>query len=288
MDNIKVITDKDSLSLQNIEEFKAMLHRCEYAYTDDLNEYIDFANGKCLIASFDYQNQMNGFATLEDEFDQLYISLVFVDSLFRHKGIASALLDKVKEYAKDRGFEKIYLIVNRKNNNAYNLYQKKDYISMKSNDNYLSCFMYKYVDDNLQTIGQFISECCEFDEQGFLTSVNKTKSLDFALKNGIDINSILKSKHLYSCMKILSILRKEDLTESVIYYFDHIATNTDYEDFCSKKLGELFPGLSNCNREDFKNAHIPLGAFYCYEQDKELGKIDFDKQSIESFFENKI
>ena len=95
-----------------------MLHRCEYAYTDDLNEYIDFANGKCLIASFDYQNQMNGFATLEDEFDQLYISLVFVDSLFRHKGIASALLDKVKEYAKDRGFEKIYLIVNRKNNNV--------------------------------------------------------------------------------------------------------------------------------------------------------------------------
>lgn len=288
MSNIKVITDKDQLSQQNITEFKALLYQCEYAYTDDVGEYIDFNNGKLLIASFDNQNHMNGFASIEDECDELYVSLVFVDRNSRHRGVGSALLDSVQNYAKASGYEKIYLIVNRKNENAKNLYTKKDYICVKSNDNYVSFFMYKYADDFLQAMGQFIDRCCEFDNHGFLIDINKAKSITFAKENRFNLNKLLKSKEFYSCKKILSKIDKDKLNENTIYYFNHIAHDRDYEDFYYSKLCENFPNLSSCNKEDFKNAHIPLGAFYCYQCEDKINKMDFDKQSIESFFENKI
>jgi ribosomal protein S18 acetylase RimI-like enzyme len=61
-----------------------------------------------------------------------YLDTVSVDPNFQGRGIGSALIQYVEEYAKNKGYPRISLVVENENVAANRLYGRLGYIEMKT------------------------------------------------------------------------------------------------------------------------------------------------------------
>lgn len=266
----KILTNVEYMSEEDRRCFRNLLEDCEYAYIFDENEYIDFSDGKVVIGAYDNFGNMIGFTSLEDECDQLYISLVFVDAAYRKKGVGSLLLDKVQQYATKNGYGNYYLVVDAKNLDARNLYLKKNFICTKSNDNCVSYFMYKYSNDFIQSLGYFLKETFEIDNADNSLKFNIDKAKLLKIGDEIQVNDILSSHEFLICQKILSKIKFDDLNENVLSYFKFVGTNRDYENYCKNKLTDILPQLNQFSHEELNLAFLPLSAFYHYLNEEKM------------------
>ncbi|SIS10551.1 Ribosomal protein S18 acetylase RimI [Peribacillus simplex] len=68
----------------------------------------------------------------EAEMRDFYLDTVSVDPNFQGKGIGSALIQYVEEYAKHKGYPRISLVVENENEAANRLYSRLGYMEMKT------------------------------------------------------------------------------------------------------------------------------------------------------------
>ncbi|MGE7877852.1 GNAT family N-acetyltransferase [Peribacillus muralis] len=68
----------------------------------------------------------------EAEVDDLYLDTISVDPNYQGKGIGSALIQYVEEYAKQKGYPRVSLVVENENEGASRLYNKLGYKELKT------------------------------------------------------------------------------------------------------------------------------------------------------------
>jgi ribosomal protein S18 acetylase RimI-like enzyme len=77
-----------------------------------------------LIAN--YQGQRAGLLTYLIE--GIACEIVSLDSVIKRKGIASALIERIKSIAQESGCERVWLVTTNDNLSALRFYQKRDFI----------------------------------------------------------------------------------------------------------------------------------------------------------------
>ena len=78
------------------------------------------------------------FAVVSISFEEAYLHLVAVDSAYRGRGIAKALLSQCEDMAAKRGAEKIILDVRTSNSAAVGLYENMGYQKLCIRKNFYS------------------------------------------------------------------------------------------------------------------------------------------------------
>lgn len=89
--------------------------------------FIVFKDGEVagLICSYFYQ----------PETKKGFITLVHTKHEYRGQHLSLPLLDTVKQYAKERGFERIGLFVSKQQTSAYNLYSRHGFVTIEEEEN---------------------------------------------------------------------------------------------------------------------------------------------------------
>ena len=90
---------------------------------DILKEELNCANSSLFIAK-NNNNEIVGFAGIKVILDEADIMNIVVKKVYRHKGIASLLLNHLINYSKILNLKSITLEVNEKNIHAISLYRK--------------------------------------------------------------------------------------------------------------------------------------------------------------------
>lgn len=89
--------------------------------------FIVFKNGEVagLICTYFYQ----------PETKKGFITLVHTKHKYRGQHLSLPLLQSVKQYAKERGFERIGLFVSKQQTSAYNLYSRYGFVTVTEEEN---------------------------------------------------------------------------------------------------------------------------------------------------------
>lgn len=64
-----------------------------------------------------------------------FITLVHTKHEYRGRHLSLPLLDSVKQYAKERGFDRIGLFVSKQQTSAYNLYSRHGFVTISEEEN---------------------------------------------------------------------------------------------------------------------------------------------------------
>lgn len=89
-----------------------------------------------LDPDFDNLYDQSKFQTIPLNYDNcLFMHTLEVDEKHRKQGYGSQLLDLAHQFAKDNGYNFLSFISNNDNEIANNIYQKRGYKSLNSNDN---------------------------------------------------------------------------------------------------------------------------------------------------------
>jgi len=70
-----------------------------------------------------YHGEYAGFIGIVPEQEKLFLSNLYIDADFRHRGIAREAMNFLSEYGKQRNLNKIYLTVNRNNTDSIAAYR---------------------------------------------------------------------------------------------------------------------------------------------------------------------
>jgi Acetyltransferases len=128
---LKEIHSKEIFILQNknIEDFGQNIWRAE-ELTKSIKQKV--LEGYIFI----HDQKINGFCFFKKIDDFIEIYSIFVDPLFRQKGIAKKFIDKCKEYCNENNLKKIILDVNETNDNAIEFYKKNNFLFCGKRKNY--------------------------------------------------------------------------------------------------------------------------------------------------------
>lgn len=91
---------------------------------------------KNIILKEEGNGELVGFLIAADFVDSYNLLLIAVKEEQRGKGIASKLIEKLEELAKEKGIEKIWLEVRESNFKAIGLYQKNNYKNIYTRKKY--------------------------------------------------------------------------------------------------------------------------------------------------------
>lgn len=132
--------------MENVEIFEMTLNDFEQIESQLISDFDDFWTPTVLKAEIMGENkqyivakqegEIVGFAGVLQIFPEVELMNIVVKKIKRGKGIASKLLARIIENAKNNQFEKIFLEVNEKNKIARNLYEKADFLPIGKRENY--------------------------------------------------------------------------------------------------------------------------------------------------------
>lgn len=98
-----------------------------YHQKDELkNEFVN--NPYTEIYVYEESNEILGIIHINNIYDRFEINNIFVLSEYRHRGIASALMEKVITIGKEQKIKNITLEVRKDNFSAINLYKKYGFL----------------------------------------------------------------------------------------------------------------------------------------------------------------
>jgi len=92
-------------------------------------------NGNIFLAA-EQRNEIVAFLLAEDLIDSFNLLLIATKNEFKNKNIATKLMQKLEEIAKNKKIEKIWLEVRENNIPAINLYKKNDFKNIYLRRNY--------------------------------------------------------------------------------------------------------------------------------------------------------
>lgn len=92
-------------------------------------------NGNIFLAA-EQGNEIVAFLLAEDLIDSFNLLLIATKNEFKNKNIATKLMQKLEEIAKNKKIEKIWLEVRENNIPAINLYKKNDFKNIYLRRNY--------------------------------------------------------------------------------------------------------------------------------------------------------
>ncbi len=76
--------------------------------------------------------QNTGYFGIADREEYLFLSKLYIKKDYRHKGVGTLAFNKIKEIAKEHGYSKIKLTVNKYNTNTINAYNKYGFKTVAS------------------------------------------------------------------------------------------------------------------------------------------------------------
>ena len=77
-------------------------------------------------------NKKAGYIGLSKKQNYLFLSKLYVKKDYRHKGIGTKAFEFIKDFAKENGYEKIQLTVNKYNKNTIDAYNKWNFKTIDS------------------------------------------------------------------------------------------------------------------------------------------------------------
>lgn len=125
VDNIKNIEIEQNISILSKESIK-----------NELNSTTSFY----YVCKF--ENEIIGYVNFSIVLDTMELNSIVVKKDFKQKGIATYMLDKVINIAKEKNISKIFLEVRKSNIPAQNLYKKFNFKHINTRN--------KYYSDNLE------------------------------------------------------------------------------------------------------------------------------------------
>ena len=132
---LKYVSQLKQLSSAQRQELQNLMDECGMFYGKELNEFVapnEFKSAICMIGE---QNEICGFAFIEDEESAIVLSYLYVAPAMRNKGIGSELVKCVKNFAKQRDAGRVELAVEKENNIARALYEKEGFQVQRTHDN---------------------------------------------------------------------------------------------------------------------------------------------------------
>lgn len=130
--NISKMTLLDLLEIKNIlvSEFD------DFWNFDIFKSELENENSKYLVAKF--SDEIVGFAGIWKAVDDMHITNIVTKKVYRNKGIASKLLEKLIQLAKEDNVLSLTLEVNDNNIYAIKLYEKYNFKKIGLRKNYYS------------------------------------------------------------------------------------------------------------------------------------------------------
>ena len=129
--NIRFYTDADAPSIAELEK------EC-FADPWSQNAIIEAAEYGTVFLVAEYDNRVVGYLGMKPVLDEGFISNVAVTSSARGKGVGSKLLEKLSDFAKEKGIKTISLEVRPSNAPAIALYEKFGYKQVGRRRNFYS------------------------------------------------------------------------------------------------------------------------------------------------------
>ena len=128
--SIDCVSSNDLDTIAKIEEKSLSFNKIS---KQDFNHFIESENHKIFVAKIN--NVVVGFILLEIT-DEINIYTVAVDKNYRNIGLATQLVERAKEFAKEVGIDKLSLEVSDNNLRAYLLYEKLGFAVRRIRKNY--------------------------------------------------------------------------------------------------------------------------------------------------------
>ena len=128
--SIDCVSSNDMDTIAKIEEESLSFNRIS---KQDFDHFIESENHKIFVAKIN--NIVVGFILLEIT-DEINIYTVAVDKNYRNIGLATQLVERAKEFAKEVGIDKLSLEVSDNNLRAYLLYEKLGFAVRRIRKNY--------------------------------------------------------------------------------------------------------------------------------------------------------
>ena len=129
--NIRFYTDADAPFIAELEK------EC-FADPWSQNAIIEAAEYGTVFLVAEYDNRVVGYLGMKPVLDEGFISNVAVTSSARGKGVGSKLLEKLSDFAKEKGIKTISLEVRPSNAPAIALYEKFGYKQVGRRRNFYS------------------------------------------------------------------------------------------------------------------------------------------------------
>ena len=79
-----------------------------------------------------YEGENAGYIGMSRKKEYLFLSKLYIKKDFRHKGIGTKVFEFIKKYAKENGYKKIRLTVNKNNKNTIEAYNKWNFKTIDS------------------------------------------------------------------------------------------------------------------------------------------------------------
>lgn len=122
-----------NVELCNLDEIFEILN-CYFDWSKKQLEE-SLKNGNIFLAA-EQGNEIVAFLLAEDLIDSFNLLLIATKNEFKNKNIATKLMQKLEEIAKNKKIEKIWLEVRENNIPAINLYKKNDFKNIYLRRNY--------------------------------------------------------------------------------------------------------------------------------------------------------
>jgi len=143
------MTEFSKIKINEIEKFAELTSEIWHEYWTCIlsDEQIDYMVEKFQSAKA-IKNQINngsytyfyiiddlkitGYIGVSEKPNYLFLSKLYIKKEYRHKGIGKKAFEFIKQFAADKGFNKILLTVNKYNKNTINAYNKWGFITVDS------------------------------------------------------------------------------------------------------------------------------------------------------------
>lgn len=243
-------------------------------FTEDFESVIDEEREKSAFFIYDCYDNIVGFASVEENFDSIHISYLYVESNSRCKGYGSFLIEAVRKYAKQKGVDTIYLNVALTNYDARKLYVRRRFLYDYICENFSVAEMKMFTSNNAYCLGGILYEISKtFGKENlskgieyFKSSGNYSKFYPYVRSKNKDefIQRVFDSNVLQDVNVFISELKQAPFNPRTI-----IAKMTSKEGL-NDNLQPYFPRTYDGQSKNFRMIGLGCDAFESFEKNEEL------------------
>ena len=255
--SIKQISQNDKIMLM------VLVEDCNMIYKKSLESLIDEIDEKSVFCVYDSYGQICGFATAADNDTYIDLAELYVHPSSRRKGCGHALIELVRLYAKQKGYDFITLSVGVENKNAQKIYSNNKFL-FNAYNNSSTIHMKRYVSNNAYSYGAILYELSKtFGEDNLSKDVILVKDAKmynwfekyFKNKNET-LEKHLNSPVLFCAAEVIEILN----------YSHKPKTRTNVNNILKKH----FPKLSE---KQAKSVSLSCQAFFDFQLNEKYGSM---------------
>ncbi len=191
-------------------ELLALIEDCDFIYKKALDSVVESIDDKSVVCAIDEYGEICGFASILDEGNAVYIAELYVHMSARRKGYGKALIEKVMQFAKFKGYDIVTLCVGHNNKSARTIYENHKFIYSRTNTSLST--MKRYVSNKAYKIGGVLHEVVKlYGVDNLEEDVKKIANFEmfykyFSSKDDEKIKKCIESGVFSSALKLIKEL----------------------------------------------------------------------------------